>query len=407
MKGMKLPVRLSRLQAMAGNGGGMDVPQSDENEPGPEARVLHIAESARGGVGTYLNQIVPVLRSQQFGRVRHALLVPDCHCFMLTNLDHDVCTYRRTGRSVGDLARLGRATIRLVRELRPDIVHLHSTFAGAVARPLLLLTRLMWGVPGGVVYSPHGWAFDMKSSALKQNAAVFAELLLSFLADRIIVLSDAELRECIERGLPKGKLVRIYNGLAERAPEAEPAVWDDERLKVLFVGRFDRQKGLDILLRAAAMAPTRIAVRCAGSRVVGRDGPTEYPPNVEMLGWLSEAELSGQLAAADVVAMPSRWEGFGLVALEAMRSGVPVVASNVGGLPEVVEDGRTGTLIPPDDPDALLDALLRDSPDDRRAKGEAGRRRFARMFTSRGSAEAVASLYVDLLSSREQHNAML
>jgi glycosyltransferase involved in cell wall biosynthesis len=368
-----------------------------------EVRVLHIAESALGGVGTYLNQIVPRLcrlRNSSGRRFVSRLLMPEPHSRMVADLNTDsVVLYPRHGRSVADLLRLGRLAMRHIRDFRPEIVHLHSTYAGAVIRPLVGLSRLLWGYPKFVIYSPHGWAFQISAAPLVQSLIVLIERALSLGTDRIILLSDAEMQECIGLGFRKSKLVRIYNGLAAVPKPAQTATWEDPRLKVFFTGRFDRQKGLDVLLEAAALAPGLITVRCAGASVVDEGASINVPANVELLGWLTEEEISGQLACADIVAVPSRWEGFGLVAIEAMRAGLPVVASRIGGLPEVIEEGVSGHLVPPDDPPALLAALLADGPEERKRKGEAGRRRFFDLFTSDASAVALGRVYAGLLDA--------
>lgn len=359
-------------------------------------RVLHIAETARGGVGTYLNQILPELAAAGDG-VAMRILLPREDRFMLARIGDDaIVTWRRDGRSVRSLLRLARASWRAIRAERPQIVHLHSTFAGLVIRPLLLLARLL--LPGPrprVIYSPHGWAFQTAGSRLRRRAIVWIERVLTHLADRVIVLSDAERSECIALGFAASKLRRIYNGIAEIPPPAPPAPrgWCDDRLKVLFVGRFDHQKGLDTLLAAASSARDRMTVRCIGASVVDGGPALDLPDNVELLGWLDEPRILAQLALADIVAMPSRWEGFGLVAIEAMRAGLPVVATRIGGLPEVVADGVTGRLVPPDDPDALREALLRGDAAARDRMGAAGRDRFLARFTAHDSARQVTTLY--------------
>lgn len=364
-------------------------------------RILHIAESALGGVGTYLNQIVPrlALRPDAFGRsIQSRVLLPEQHRRMVADIGPEkVFVYQRLGRSPADVFRLARTALAHIRDFRPDIVHLHSTYAGVIVRPLLLLSRLMWQAPRSIVYSPHGWAFQISAASLVQRAIVVIERFLSLWTNRIVVLSDAEMRECLNLGFRQAKLVRIYNGLASVPKPAAPAQWDDPRLKVFFTGRFDRQKGLDVLMQAAERAQDRIVVRCAGASVVDSGTPLTVPANVELLGWLSEEQIEGQLACADIVAVPSRWEGFGLVAVEAMRARLPVVASRIGGLPEVVSEGVSGYLVPPDDPEALLAALLADDAAARRIKGEAGCRRFLAMFTSSRSAEALGEVYSALL----------
>ena len=119
-----------------------------------------------------------------------------------------------------------------------------------------------------------------------------------------------------------------------------------------------------------------------------------------MLGLVRD--VRAVLSAADIHAMPSRWEGFGLSAAEAMAAGLPVVATDVGGLREVVADGETGLLVRPGDPFALAEAietLARDA-DLRRRLGEAGRRRVARKYPVDAGVAAHERLYLRLAGGR-------
>jgi glycogen synthase len=154
---------------------------------------------------------------------------------------------------------------------------------------------------------------------------------------------------------------------------------------VLYFGRLDvHQKGLDTLLHAVArLARARgdVELRVAGR---GRDGDAVrrlaralgVERHVRVLGAVSDDARLALLAGAAVQAMPSRFEGFGLAAAEAMAAGVPLVATHVGSLPEVLDAPRGGVLVPPDDPAALADALgrLLDSADARAALGRSARR---------------------------------
>ncbi|WP_369781564.1 glycosyltransferase [Pseudomonas sp. WC2401] len=93
-----------------------------------------------------------------------------------------------------------------------------------------------------------------------------------------------------------------------------------------------------------------------GDYVLGDSEQLELPSNARHIGWLTAEDLQSLYLTADILIVPSRWEGFGLVAVEAMRAGLPVIASNVGGLAEVVEDNATGILIDPNSVQALVDA---------------------------------------------------
>jgi glycosyltransferase involved in cell wall biosynthesis len=159
----------------------------------------------------------------------------------------------------------------------------------------------------------------------------------------------------------------------------------EDRGYLLFFGRLDIfQKGLDTLLAAVARLVRRqpaLELRIAGRgkdtervRQLARDLGIES--NVRLLGGVSDAERLELFAGASVLLMPSRFEGFGIVAAEAMAAGIPLVAAAAGSLPEVVRAPEGGILVPPDDPAALAEATasLLDSPERRESLGRSARR---------------------------------
>jgi starch synthase len=181
---------------------------------------------------------------------------------------------------------------------------------------------------------------------------------------------------------------------------------------VIFVGRITRQKGVPVLLRAAAaLPPSAQLVLCAGAadtpeladEVSGlvsglrasRDGVIWIP---EML---PKPEIIQLLTHATVFACPSVYEPLGIVNLEAMACGTAVVASRVGGIPEVVADGETGLLVPPENPAALADAIsaLLNDPDRASAMGAAGRVRAVAEFSWESVAGQTVALYEKVTKS--------
>jgi glycosyltransferase involved in cell wall biosynthesis len=165
------------------------------------------------------------------------------------------------------------------------------------------------------------------------------------------------------------------------------------------VGRLSPEKGYDTLLRAMESV-VQCCPRCL--LLLAGDGPqrTElqqqasvFGGQVRLLG--AQEDVAPLLAAADVFAAPSRSEGQGIAVLEAMAAGLPVAASGVGGLVEVVADGRTGLLVPPDDPPALAEALctLLLSPEVGAEMGREGRRVVAERYSLDAMAEAVRAVY--------------
>ncbi|NML17770.1 glycosyltransferase [Azohydromonas caseinilytica] len=355
-------------------------------------KVLHVAESIKGGCGTYLDEIVP-LQVQALGERQVRCLVPREHAAQLPRVEPGlVRTFGRPGRAAG-LPRLARELTRLVDEWQPDLIHAHSTFAGAVSRALSVARRLP-----PIVYCPHGWVFDVEQPRLMRWATESAERLMAPRSARIVAISDAERRRGEAAGIPAERLVVVPNGIHAKAP-MQRAVWPMPRLRVLFVGRLDRQKGVDVLIEAARDLGDKVSVRIVGDAVVagGRPAPNGDARHIEFLGWMDSAGVAAQINACDVVVMPSRWEGFGLVAVEAMRAGKPVWASAVGGLREVVADGFTGRLFPVGDAAALRTLLRQADRAALRRMGAAGRERFLAHYTSDRTHQALLRLYADVL----------
>ena len=357
-------------------------------------KVLHVAESAKGGVGSYLACIAPT-QIEMLGRENVRVIVPEQHRAQVGPLPAEtVDAFDRPDRSVASLRALAGALAQQVDRFQPDVVHLHSTFAGLVGRTLLGPLRRR----AAIAYCPHGWSFNIEAAPWKMEAMAAVERVMAHGCDAIVAISRHEAEEAHRIGVQPRRVRLVTSGIPE-APPPTPQPWTDTRLKVLFIGRLDRQKGADILMEAVRPLADRVCVRVAGASVA--DGVDATPPaNVEMLGWLDPAAIGGQLQSADVVVAPSRWEGFGLAAVEAMRAARPVVASRVGGLCELVADGVTGRLVEPNSPEALRRALLADGPIARRAMGRRGRARYLEQFGARRMNEALLELYQQISRHR-------
>jgi len=183
---------------------------------------------------------------------------------------------------------------------------------------------------------------------------------------------------------------------------------DKDAAVVIQVGSLMRQKGHGVALAAVARLAgegrgVTLAVVGAGALapvLAARSRRLGIEDRVRFLG--ERADVRYLLHGADLFLLPSLWEGFGLALLEAMDAGLPVVASRVGGIPEVVRDGETGLLVPAGDSDALAHAMARllADVDGRRRMGEAGRLRTRRLFRSDIMARRYEDLYVRLLEGR-------
>jgi len=279
---------------------------------------------------------------------------------------------------------------------RPQIVHSHSTFAGAIARGLSVT-----GLLPPIIYCPHGWAFEIEQRAKARTFIKWVERKLSHHCERIIAISEAEFSQGVRAGIDVGKISHVPNGIHDIEPGSiRVAPWEDARLKVLFVGRLDRQKGLDVLLAAAKGLEGITSIRIVGESVASIAGAQQELPHVKYLGWMSHADVAAQISSCDVAVMPSRWEGFGLVAIEAMRAAKPVIASAVGGLAEVVHDGVTGALFAAGD-HAQLRHLLTDYASRNLVPiGLAARERFLDRYTSDKTEARVYEVYLSVLGKK-------
>ena len=224
----------------------------------------------------------------------------------------------------------------------------------------------------------------------------------------IIAISDV-MRRALETNGFRG-VTTIHNGLdPEEWPFREPSRrrsgQDGEARPVaLLPGRLSSYKGTEALLDAVALLPpgARPTVVFAGDNpryepeLLARARRLGIADLVRITGWLDPGAMSAELAAADVVVTPSTYpDPFNLGNIEAMSTGRPVIASSLGGAPEIVVEGDTGFLVDPGDPELFARrlALLLEDPDLRRAYGDAGRRRVLQRFTLERQAESTMQVY--------------
>ena len=354
-------------------------------------RVLHLHKIAGvGGSERHLHALLPALRDRAVDARFLGLDVEgmDAPRFY-RELDggvparHVHCTFDVNPRMAADV-------IRAVRREAPDLLHthlVHGDVYGAIAARAL-------GIP--VVSTRHNDDRYLLGPFRYVDRAFAAG------AKRLVAISDAVRRFLVEAGHPATKLETIHYGLdalphtpSERSP-ADVGIPDGVPL-LLAVGRLTAQKDHATLLRGfaqvdgdAMLAILGIGPSEAETRALVADlGLTErvfLPGRLEIRDWLERA---------DVFVHTSRWEGFGIVLLEAMLAGLPIVATRVSAVPEVVADGETGLLVEPGDDRALaarLGELLAD-PARARALGEAGRKRARNEFSVARMADRTVDLY--------------
>ncbi|KAG8150031.1 glycosyltransferase family 4 protein [Burkholderia catarinensis] len=327
--------------------------------PRPTLRVVLVVEAAGGGVAVHLADLIDGLSTHD-GIELH-LIVPQGPRFDASILDAGIlarCTSVHRvpmQRAVGWRDAIAVSHVyRLLLRLRPDVVHAHSSKAGAIAR----LCRGPWRH----VYTPHA-VYTLNPSLSSRQRRFYGAIerqLGRRGTDRIVAVSRDEAAHLHDvLGIPARRIDTIANGVAPPAlmprDEARRALGlPDDALVVGFVGRLDYQKGVDRLVRIARGVyrqcgrAVRFVVIGPGdfAAAAGSDAD-DVPPNLRVVGTLAHA--GRYFSAFDLFALPSRYEGFPYVCLEAMAAGVPIVASNVAGAAELIRMREIGLVLPNDD----------------------------------------------------------
>lgn len=282
---------------------------------------------------------------------------------------------------------------RALAQVQPDLVAAHSSKAGLLGR----LAGRSLRIP--VVFTVHGWAFT--PGVPGKRAAVYQRLerMAGPLASRLITVSEFDRRLALEaRIAPADRVVTVHNGMPDIAPalRADPARTPP---RIVMVARFEPQKDHATLLRAlGGLRHLNWELDLIG------DGPgmPAMRALAEELGVSGRIRFLGQrmdvprlLAEAQLAALITNWEGLPLSILEAMRAGLPVVASDVGGIAETIRDGQTGYLVERGAVERVRERLggLLSDPLQRKAFGAAGRMLYERQFTLEHCVSSTLAVY--------------
>lgn len=251
-----------------------------------------------------------------------------------------------------------RQLLHIFRKLRPDIVHTHTSKAGIWGR----LAARAAKVPR-IVHSTHGLIYSNNAqipgvSGRRLMLKIFKAMdrRAGRCSDAIICLSEKELGDMLRLKLgPSGRTYCIPNGIplqAFKAIERHPQQWEKAGLTLATAGRLNKEKGhavlLNIFARLGAKFP-ELRLKIAGDgplleRLRSQAVRLGIDDKVDFLGY--QSDMVAFLASADIFVLSSHYEGFGLVLVEAMAAGLPVVAMEVGGVSEVLDDGKAGILVP-------------------------------------------------------------
>lgn len=287
----------------------------------------------------------------------------------------------------------------VLKSIGPAIVSTHSSKAGLIGR------IASWGLGSPVLFTAHGWAFTAGVQFSKRLMYAALEKLGSFFCHRVITVSNYDKEIALKwKVVSADKILTIHNGMPAGS-EFPHAVPTQSHARLISVARFDEQKDHETLLYALAdIRDLNWHLRLVGG------GPlrSEIEKLVTRLNLNNRVTFLGQrfdvpalLAESDIFLLISNWEGFPRSILEAMRAGLPVIASNVGGVSEAVKESDTGYLVERGDAVALRDHLhqLIMFPDFRSELGTRGRATFEQKFMFDRMYLRTRQLYDDLTAS--------
>jgi glycosyltransferase involved in cell wall biosynthesis len=293
-------------------------------------RILHVTEA--GGAGTF--EVVRVL-AERLAAGRHAVAIaagrrPQSRAALDDGLDPavELLELPWTRRTLRAQVAAGRALRRVVARWRPDVVHLHSSFAGAVGSVAIPRT-----VP--TVYTPHGLAVARAGdAALRRVAQNAAERVIVRRCGVVGAVSHAE-AELARRVLRAPRVTIVPNGIPELDPGREPGAPDRRAPLVVAAGRIDAQRRPEATARILSAVARDAGVAWIGGAPAGEDAPLRAA-GIRVTGWLDRERALAEVAAATVYLHWSAWDGLSLALLEALAHDVVVVASDIPANREVV-----------------------------------------------------------------------
>ena len=331
---------------------------------GERIRILHVAQAA-GGVDRYLRAQLKYMDHNKFENIAvfSQDFKPDDYKGLIISYE-EIAMKREI--SLGDFYAVKKLRD-IIKKYNPDIVYAHSSKAGAISRIANV------GMKSECIYNPHGWAFNMRCTEMKRKSYVTIEKMAAPFCKKIICISSHEKESALTKKICKeDKLELILNGIdiewydnyTSSTCNRKTLGISDDAIIVGAVGRLCAQKAPDVFIRAAKRI--KESIPNAFFILVGKG---EY--ETEIINYARENNLENSLLITgwvenpmsyiklfDVAMLLSRWEGFGLVLPEYMIAQKPIVASNVGGITEIISDHENGILVNPGDVEGVYQAVM-------------------------------------------------
>ena len=354
---------------------------------GAQAHVADLLKALRGRVDA-------VVLAGGAGPLFNAAQAYGVKTMRLTLLDNALSPWR----AVSALKQL----IAALRAIKPDLIHAHSAKAGALGR----LAGWVLGIP--VVYTVHGFAFKPAAPVRQRVVARLAEWLLAPLTARMICVAEAERTLAHTLPIPSQRVHVIRNGIAETT--AARAIPGAAIHRIVMVARLAAPKRADLFIRAfahAALTDCELVLAGDGPQMAALSALADavVPGKVRFLG--AVPDVPSLLASAQIFVLASDHEGFPLSILEAMRAGLPIVASDLPGIREQLADGNYGRLVLGSDVQQWAAMLLQlaGSPEERERLGNDARQHWEQHFGMGSMADATCQVYQDVLVDRGAHHS--
>lgn len=373
------------------------------------SRILHVTQCL-GGVETYIRSF-----HDHHGLVdfeKRVLIAPSA-CALTREWERcggiiDLLPMSRE-LDVRSDARATLALFRSIRHHRPDVLHLHSSKAGAIGRAAAFFCKLL-GQKLQVVYTPHAYYY-LALEGRKRFAFLWIERLLSHFTDKLLATSPSEASRSIQDvGYPTRKVVTVSNGVVTKLERASSLTRDRlSRFNIIFVGRICHQKNVELLIDTISRfsCTDSINFQLVGAGHYDSDRQQldalmdEFKVDrslVEIVPWLDHEQVLERFRQADACLVTSRYESFGYVAAEASAAAVPVVATNVDGLRDIVEHGKTGFLLTDATGEQLASHIRRliDDPQLSNSMGRLGNERIHKHFNIEINAQSMRKFYASI-----------
>jgi len=290
---------------------------------------------------------------------------------------------------------------RILKEIQPDLLAVHSSKAGLLGR----LAGWSLGIP--TIFTAHGWAFTEGVPHKKRIFYSLLEKIAGIVSAGIITVSNYDCQLAIQNKIISPEKIKvIHNGVLD-ITKLKQVSQNKKQIQLIMIARFAEPKNHQVLVEVLS----RLDTQDWNIRFVG-EGPLKKEIELEVkeknlsnkvifLG--NRDDIPEMLACSQIFILTSDWEGLPLSIIEAMRSGLPVIASNVGGVEELVQDGKTGFLIEKGNKKELMEKIkfLMENAELRNEMGLSGRKRYIEHFTFEKMAHETLAFYQTIINQKQ------